>query len=161
MFGFSSPRQPPCSDPEAQDQPNIWPTYEINTDRRDVGLGVCVIGKTQQEARLSDTGIPNKQELEEVIVSEGGVNICDLGNSMAEEDGMEDIGKTLSTVSMPSFLLVQAGPVIVDRVMTYHSGFMVACNGGLELMQEAESNSTFAGVERVGPQQGEEGRWQR
>ena len=44
-------------------------TYEVDTNGRDVGLGVCVIGKSQQQARLSDARVSNKQELEEVIVS--------------------------------------------------------------------------------------------
>ncbi len=44
-------------------------TYEINTDGRDVALRVCVIRKSQQQAGLSNTGVPDKEELEEVIVS--------------------------------------------------------------------------------------------
>ncbi len=44
-------------------------TYEINTDSRDVALSVCVIRKSQQQAGLSNTGVPDKEELEEVIVS--------------------------------------------------------------------------------------------
>jgi hypothetical protein len=57
-------------------------TYEINANSGDVGLGVCVIGESQQKARLSNTGVSNKQELEEVIVSKEGVNIQTLGNRM-------------------------------------------------------------------------------
>ena len=45
-------------------------TYEIDSDGRNVGLGVCVIGESQQQAGLSDAGVSNEQELEEVIVSE-------------------------------------------------------------------------------------------
>ncbi len=44
--------------------------YEIDTDGGDVGLGVGVIGETQQQARLSNTGISDEEELEEVVVSE-------------------------------------------------------------------------------------------
>lgn len=44
-------------------------TYKVNTNGRDVGLGVRVIGETKQQARLSDAGISDQQELEQVIVS--------------------------------------------------------------------------------------------
>ena len=45
--------------------------YEIDTDGRDIAFGVGVIGKPEQQARLSDTGIPDKEELEEIVVSIG------------------------------------------------------------------------------------------
>ena len=45
--------------------------YEIDTNRGNVGLGVRVIGKTQQQARLSHTGITDEEKLEEVVVSVG------------------------------------------------------------------------------------------
>lgn len=41
---------------------------EIDTDGGDVRLGVGVIGKSQQQARLSNTGITDEEELEEVVV---------------------------------------------------------------------------------------------
>lgn len=44
-------------------------TYEINTNGRDVGLGVGVVGKPQQQAGLSNTRITDKQKLEEIIIS--------------------------------------------------------------------------------------------
>lgn len=44
-------------------------TNEIDTDGGDVGLGVGIIGKSQQQARLSNTGITDEEELEEIIVS--------------------------------------------------------------------------------------------
>lgn len=44
-------------------------TNEIDTDGGDVGLGVGIIGKSQQQARLSNTGISDEEELEEIIVS--------------------------------------------------------------------------------------------
>jgi hypothetical protein len=43
-------------------------TYEIDTDGGDVGLSVGVIGKSQQQARLSYTGITDKEKLEEIVV---------------------------------------------------------------------------------------------
>jgi hypothetical protein len=48
-------------------------THKVNADRGDVALCVCVIGKSKQQARLSDTRITDEEELEEVIVSVGGV----------------------------------------------------------------------------------------
>lgn len=44
-------------------------TYEVNADSRDVAFRVGVVGKTEQEARLSNTGVPDEEKLEEVIVS--------------------------------------------------------------------------------------------
>jgi hypothetical protein len=42
-------------------------TYEVDTNGRDVALRVRVIGETQQEARLSDARVTDKQELEKVV----------------------------------------------------------------------------------------------
>ena len=44
-------------------------THEIDTDGGDVGLGIGVVGKSQQQARLSYTGISDEEELEEIVVS--------------------------------------------------------------------------------------------
>lgn len=43
--------------------------YEVNADRGDVGLGVGVVGEPQEQARLSDTGVSDEEELEEIVVS--------------------------------------------------------------------------------------------
>ncbi len=40
---------------------------EINTDCADVALRISVISKTQQQARLSDTGITDEKQFEKVI----------------------------------------------------------------------------------------------
>lgn len=52
--------------------------YEVDTDGGDVGLSVGVIGKSQQQARLSYTGITDEEELEEIVVS--------------RREGLEDTG---------------------------------------------------------------------
>jgi hypothetical protein len=44
-------------------------THKINTNGRDVALCVCVVGETQEQARLSDTRVTDEEELEEVVVS--------------------------------------------------------------------------------------------
>lgn len=44
-------------------------TYKVNTDSRDVAFRVGVIGKTKQKARLSNTGVPDEEKLEEIVVS--------------------------------------------------------------------------------------------
>lgn len=46
-------------------------THEIDTDSRDIGLGVGVIGESQEQTRLSNAGISDEEELEEIVVSEG------------------------------------------------------------------------------------------
>lgn len=45
-------------------------TYEVHTDGGDVGLGVGVVGETKEQAGLSDTGVTDEEELEEVVVSD-------------------------------------------------------------------------------------------
>jgi hypothetical protein len=50
---------------------------EVNTDGGDVGLGVGVVGESKEKTRLSDTGVSDEEELEEVVVSERGrVSLC-------------------------------------------------------------------------------------
>ena len=44
-------------------------THEVDTDGRNVALSVCVVGKTEQQAGLSDTRVTDEEELEEVVVS--------------------------------------------------------------------------------------------
>lgn len=44
-------------------------TYEVNTDSRDVALGVGVVCESEQQTRLSDTRVADQEELEEVVVS--------------------------------------------------------------------------------------------
>ena len=65
-------------------------TYEIDANGGDVGLGVGIIGESQQQAGLSDAGVTNKQELEEVIVSEP-MSIF-LGRDV-QSLSMEDVGE--------------------------------------------------------------------
>lgn len=47
----------------------ISATYKINADSRDVAFRVGIIGKTEQEARLSNTGVSDEEKLEKIIVS--------------------------------------------------------------------------------------------
>ena len=44
-------------------------TYEIDTNGRDVAFRVGVIGESQEEARLPDTGVSDEEELEKIVVS--------------------------------------------------------------------------------------------
>jgi len=44
-------------------------TYEIHANSRDVAFCVGVIGKSKEQTRLSDAGISDKEELEEIVVS--------------------------------------------------------------------------------------------
>lgn len=46
-------------------------THKVDTDGGNVGLGVGVVGKSKQQARLSNTGITDEEELEEIVVSGG------------------------------------------------------------------------------------------
>lgn len=53
----------------------VWngSTYEIDTNGGDVGLSVGVIGESQKQARLSNTGVTDEEELEEVVVPVDGL----------------------------------------------------------------------------------------
>ena len=44
-------------------------THEIDTNRGNVAIGVLVIRKSQQQARLTDAGITDKQELEQIVTT--------------------------------------------------------------------------------------------
>lgn len=44
-------------------------SYEVDADGGDVALRVCVVGETEQQARLSYTGVSDEEELEEIVVS--------------------------------------------------------------------------------------------
>lgn len=48
--------------------------YEVDTDCGDVGLSVGVVGESEEQAGLSNTGVTDEEQLEEVVVSVGGVN---------------------------------------------------------------------------------------
>lgn len=43
--------------------------YEVDTDCGDIGLGVSVVGESQEQAGLSNTGVSDEEQLEEVVVS--------------------------------------------------------------------------------------------
>lgn len=47
----------------------VWDAYEVDTDCGDVGLGVGVVGEPQEQARLSNTGVTDEEQLEKVVVS--------------------------------------------------------------------------------------------
>jgi uncharacterized protein YcfJ len=42
-------------------------TYKINANGGNVRLGVRVVGESEQQTRLSDTGISNEKEFKEII----------------------------------------------------------------------------------------------
>jgi hypothetical protein len=44
-------------------------TYEVHADRRDVALRVRIVRKPQEQARLSDAGVSDQEQLEKIIVS--------------------------------------------------------------------------------------------
>lgn len=50
--------------------------YKVDADCGNVGLGVGVVGKSQEQAGLSNTGVTDEEELEEVIVSAWGSTRC-------------------------------------------------------------------------------------
>ena len=43
--------------------------YEVNADSRYVALCVCVVCKSEEQTGLSDSGITDEEQLEEVVVS--------------------------------------------------------------------------------------------
>jgi hypothetical protein len=44
-------------------------TYKVYTNGGNVGFRVGIIRKTEQQTRLSDTGVSNKEQFEEVIAA--------------------------------------------------------------------------------------------
>lgn len=47
----------------------ITRAYEVDTDCGDIRLGVSIIGEPQEQAGLSNTGVSDEEQLEEVVVS--------------------------------------------------------------------------------------------
>jgi len=45
-------------------------TYEIYADGGNVTLSVGIIGETKQETRLSNSGIADQQQLEQIVTEE-------------------------------------------------------------------------------------------
>ena len=43
--------------------------YKVDTDCGDIGLGVSVVSESQEQAGLSNTGVSDEEQLEEVVVS--------------------------------------------------------------------------------------------
>ena len=54
-------------------------TYEVNADSGDIAFCVGIVGKSKQQARLSNTGVSDKEELEEVVVSSSMVRDTEDG----------------------------------------------------------------------------------
>lgn len=84
--------------------------YEVDTDRGDVGLGVSVVGETQEQTRLSDTRVTNKQQLEQVVVSASRRIAVSIGSKIiGSKDGC-GIGAS-SALSDPDSVVEDARPV--------------------------------------------------
>lgn len=56
-------------------------THEVNTDGGDVGLSVGIVGESEEETRLSNTGVSDKEELEEIVVSVKAVSAHVAGDT--------------------------------------------------------------------------------
>lgn len=58
---------------------------EINADRRDVALGIGIVGETEEQAGLADTGVADEEQLEEVVVL-AGVHLYELDPGTTSEE---------------------------------------------------------------------------
>ena len=58
---------------------------EINADRRDVALGIGIVGETEEQAGLADTGVTDEEQLEEVVVL-AGVHLYELDPGTTSEE---------------------------------------------------------------------------
>jgi len=76
-------------------------TYEVDTNGGDVALRVCVVGKTKEQAGLSDTGVADEEELEKVIVSmsKASAGLSGSGNLIDSAVGAPGEGVSVSAVS--------------------------------------------------------------
>ena len=101
-----------------------WPVaYEVNTDCGDVGLGVSVVGKSQEQSRLSNTGVSDEEQLEEVVVSNkmstaGSDGFVEPGRSTGcrRKAGQEEMALEVGVSTRQDRGSVKA---------TYYSGFMM------------------------------------
>ena len=53
-------------------------TYEVDTDGRDVAFGVGIVRETEEQARLSDTGISDEEKLEQIVIPFSKVKIASM-----------------------------------------------------------------------------------
>jgi hypothetical protein len=109
-------------------------THKIDADGRDVALCVCVVGETEQQARLSDARVSDEQELEEVVVSvaqavSGG---CGGVPNSARQSALH--GETLWTLEL-AWIPACARCCCPSACgggrrakVTYYSGFMMAAS---------------------------------
>jgi hypothetical protein len=58
-----------CEGPYGQRYAVATSTYEIDTDGGDVTFCVRIIGESKQQARLSNAGVSDEKEFEEIVVS--------------------------------------------------------------------------------------------
>lgn len=103
--------------------------YKVDTDCGNVGLGVGVVGKSQEQARLSNTGVTDEEQLEEVIVSAQVVNSLFQAHEMSGFSGScrwrgwfrEMLYKSVSTIRAFGGRRL----CVWKASATYYSGFMV------------------------------------
>lgn len=86
-------------------------THEVDTDGRDVALGVCVVCETKEQARLSDTRVTDEKEFEEVVVSVEASRQREPCRARRAASGLPVMGK----VTLQVFELAQSQPQIWRR----------------------------------------------
>lgn len=104
--------------------------YEVDTDCGDVGLGVGVVGEPQQQARLSNTGVTDEEQLEEVVVSMKCQQVVrsDRTDQRSRDSvvaGLEREGLCKS-VSISRAIQAAGEEGGYQRDGAYYSGFMMA-----------------------------------
>lgn len=109
-------------------------TNEVDTDCRDVRFRVGVVGEPQEKAGLSDTGVTDEEELEEVVVSADGQQ-SGFGRHVDREvvvgDGERTLDRHVSTDPEAALWRLEG-----YEGSSYYSGFMMAV--GLSKDRELE-----------------------
>ena len=82
-------------------------TYKIDSNGGDVGLRVGIIGESQQETGLSDTGVSDKQEFEEIIAAEREKSNM-MGQKFGTESAVFSVNYTRSSRTARLYAVIRA-----------------------------------------------------
>jgi len=104
--------------------------YEVDTDGGDVRLGVSIVGETQEQTRLSDTRVTDKQQLEQIVVSGNITNEVSVGPSGLGSEGGSVI-KASAALSNPDSVSEKAQFANQDLIIgVIHQLLLLGCRHG-------------------------------
>lgn len=99
--------------------------YKVDTDCRDIRLGVSVVGESQEQAGLSNTGVSDEEQLEEVVVSGSCQQRCPRWPSRSHGVPVQVAGQWRGGEALGVGQQRRTSEIKDVRKRAYHSGFMM------------------------------------